>query len=278
VKARVAASRRESGGEAQQDVMPRWAEPLEVPECPPGWRTGPPDFVGIGAQRSGTSWWYRGIEAHPKVVRIKGQRKELHYFNRFWSGEVPDDFAETYHSLFPRPEGSINGEWTPRYMHDYWSVPLLREAAPEARVLAILRDPIERYRSGAERMVRLAEERGRPLRMIEITDAMYRSAYYTELRRVFELFPREQVLVLQFERCRTEPDSQMRATCEFLGLEPFAELPPQLVEERSPRAKPELPQRMRDELVARLSDDVRSLTELCPGIDPALWPNFAHLR
>ena len=123
---------------------PRWAEPIEVPECPPGWRTGPPDFVGIGAQRSGTSWWYRGIEAHPNVVRIKGQRKELHYFNRFWDGDVPPDFADRYASLFPRPEGKLSGEWTPRYMHDYWSLPLLREAAPDARILVILRDPVER--------------------------------------------------------------------------------------------------------------------------------------
>jgi len=256
---------------------PRWAEPLEVPECPEGWHVGPPDFVGIGAQRSGTSWWYRGIEAHPGVVRIKGQRKELHYFNRFWDGEVPPDFARTYASLFPRPPGTISGEWTPRYMHDYWSLPLLREAAPDARVLVILRDPVERYRSGAARMVRLAEETGRPLRMIEITDALWRSFYHEQLKRLFELYPRDQVLVLQFERCRTNPGGQMEATCRFLGLEPFDALPSQLVRERSPRDKPPLADRLRDELVARLSDDVRQLIELCPEIDPSLWPNFKHI-
>ncbi len=272
----MAASKRDSGRDAE-GVTPRWAEPLQVPKCPDGWHTGPPDFVGIGAQRSGTSWWYRGIESHPSVARIKGRRKELHYFNRFWNGEVPDDFAATYHSLFPRPEGSLSGEWTPRYMHDYWSVPLLREAAPDALVLVILRDPVERYRSGATRMVRLAEERGRPLRMVEITDAMWRSYYHEQLRRVLELFPASQVLVLQFERCRNEPRAEMDATCRFLDLEPFEQLPSQLVQERSPRHKPELPSRMRDELVARLTDDVRRLTELCPGIDPALWPNFRHL-
>ena len=256
---------------------PRWAEPLEVPECPEGWRVGPPDFVGIGAQRSGTSWWYRGIEAHPGVVRIKGQRKELHYFNRFWDGRVPPDFAQTYASLFPRPPGTISGEWTPRYMHDYWSLPLLREAAPDARVLVILRDPVERYRSGAARMVRLAEEAGRALRMIEITDALWRSFYHEQLKRLFELYPRDQVLVLQFERCRTDPAGQMEATCRFLGLEPFDELPSQLVRERSPRDKPPLADRLRDELVARLSDDVRQLIDLCPEIDPSLWPNFNHI-
>jgi hypothetical protein len=256
---------------------PRWAEPLEVPECPEGWRVGPPDFVGIGAQRSGTSWWYRGIEAHPGVVRIKGQRKELHYFNRFWDGEVPTDFARTYASLFPRPPGTISGEWTPRYMHDYWSLPLLREAAPDARVLVILRDPVERYRSGAARMVRLAEEAGRALRMIEITDALWRSFYHEQLKRLFELYPRDQALVLQFERCRTDPAGQMEATCRFLGLDPFDELPSQLVRERSPRDKPPLADRLRDELVARLSDDVRQLIDLCPEIDPSLWPNFNHI-
>lgn len=266
------------GSDAGAPPTPRWAQPVEVPECPSGWETGPPDFVGIGAQRSGTSWWYRGIEAHPGVARIKGRRKELHYFNRFWSGEVPDDFAERYAELFPRPPGVLCGEWTPRYMHDYWSVPLLREAAPGAKLLVILRDPVERYRSGATRMVRLAEEAGRPLRMIEITDALWRSYYHEQLRRVFELCPREQVLVLQFERCLADPSGQMDATCRFLGLEPFEELPEQLVRERSPRDKPPLPERMRSELVARLSDDVAQLAGLCPEIDLSLWPNFANLR
>jgi hypothetical protein len=261
----------------QTAPTPRWAEPIEVPECPEGWRTAAPDFVGIGAQRSGTSWWYRGIEAHPSVVRARGQRKELHYFNRFWSGEVPADFAETYASLFPRPPGAISGEWTPRYMHDHWSLPLLREAAPDARVLVILRDPVERYHSGAARMVRIAEESGRPLRMIEITDALWRSFYAEELGRLFELYPREQILVLQFERCRADPERQMVETCRFLGLEPFDELPAQLVRERPPREKPELPDRMRDELVHRLTGDVRRLAELCPEIDLSLWPSFAHL-
>jgi hypothetical protein len=277
VRARLSGSKGRADAVHREGAAPRWAQPIEVPECPEGWRTGPPDFVGIGAQRSGTSWWYRAIEAHPKVVRIKGQRKELHYFNRFWTGEVPTDFAQRYHSLFPRPDGMLSGEWTPRYMYDYWSLPLLREAAPEARILVILRDPVERYRSGAARMVRLAEERERPLRLVEIADAMWRSFYYEQLKRLFELYQRERVLVLQFERCRDDPARELERTCRFLGLEPFAELPGQLTRERSPRDKPPLPQRMREELIARLEEDVRRLAELCPEIDLDAWPNFERL-
>src|SRR5688500_8701659 len=74
------------------------------PPVPPDWHTGPPDFVGVGAQRSGSSWWYRvAVEAHPKVVRVEGRLKELHYFDRFWNAKVPSDFAQRYHSYFPRP-------------------------------------------------------------------------------------------------------------------------------------------------------------------------------
>ena len=83
--------------------------------------------------------------------------------------------------------------------------------------------------------------------------------------------------MLQFERCRADPAGQMEATCRFLGLEPFEELPDQLVRERSPREKPSLPERMRMELVERLSADVSRLAKLCPEIDLELWPNFSHL-
>jgi hypothetical protein len=248
-----------------------------VPPCPEGWRTGPPDFVGIGAQRAATSWWYRGLAAQPGVVRRKGQRKELHYFNRFWEGQVPDDLAAGYHSLFPRPEGKIVGEWTPRYMHDFWSPGLLRAAAPEAKLLVLLRDPIERYRSGVARAVRLADEEGSPIRLAQLADAVWRGFYYEQLRRVLDVFPREQLLVLQFERCRDDPLGEMARTCRFLGIEAREELPGVMTRERSPKEKPPLPDHMRAQLVTTLAPDVERLAGLCPELDLALWPNFAQL-
>jgi hypothetical protein len=255
----------------------RWAEPLKVPECPDGWSTGPPDFVGIGAQRAGTSWWYAGIEAHPQVVRVPKRRKELHYFNRFWDGEVPPDLASSYHSLFPRPPGSLAGEWTPRYMNDYWSLPLLHRAAPDTRLLVLLRDPVERYHSGLAFAVNRARRAGSPVRLAALGDALWRGFYAEQLRHVFRFFPREQVLVLQFERCRKEPLRQLRRTCDYLGIEPPDELPEEMTREREPQEKPPLSESMRGELVERLEVDVSALARLCPEIDLSLWPNFAHL-
>ncbi|MGI9019978.1 MAG: sulfotransferase domain-containing protein [Solirubrobacterales bacterium] len=266
---------RTQNAETRQPALPRWARPLEVPACPEGWHTGPPDFVGIGAQRSGTSWWYRGVEAHPQVAAIEGQAKELHYFNRFWQQEAQPGFAQEYASLFPRPESSIAGEWTPRYMLDFWTPPLLRKAAPGARLLVMLRDPVERYRSGVERAVRRSPG-GAPIDLGRVSDAVHRSLYAAQLRRVLDHFPREQLLVLQLERCHDDTLSQLARTWEFLGLEPLSEVPASMLERGGPREKPELPERWRSELVARLADDVRDLASLLGDeIDLNLWPNFA---
>lgn len=259
-------------------LMPRWMKPLEEPECPAGWHTAPPDFVGVGAQRSGTSWWYRLIERHPRVVRIEGQSKELHFFGRFWSGEVPEDLSDRYARFFPRPAGSISGEFTPRYMYDFWSLRLLRRAAPDARLLVLLRDPVERYRSGVARLIRRNADKGRPLDLMMFADGLHRGLYHQQLKRVFEVFPSERVLVQQYERCVADTPGQLAETCRFLGLEPFAELPaPAQTRERPPNPKPLLTEEMREDLVARLQDDVRRLVELCPQIDLSLWRNFGHL-
>jgi len=268
---------RKTASEPQGTELPRWARPLEFPDCPPGWSPGPPDFVGIGAQRSGTSWWYRGLERHPGIAAVEGRAKELHYFNRFWQGEPPPGFAAEYHRMFPRPDGQLAGEWTPRYMLDFWTPPLLREAAPGAKLLLMLRDPVERFRSGVERAIRRSPGR-RPIDLGRVSDAVHRSLYAAQLRRVLDHFPREQLLVLQFERCRDEPLAELNRTFAHLGLEPLGEPPDAIADQGASREKPELPGRWRAELVARLAADVRDLAALfADEIDLERWPDFADL-
>src|SRR5215212_10098967 len=170
--------------------------PLAVPECPPGWRTGAPDFVGVGAMRAGSTWWYRLITAHPDVVEVPGTRKELHFFDPYWHGGFDAEQADRYGRFFPRPQGSIVGEWTPRYMYDVWTPPMLAEAAPQARLLAILRDPLTRYRSHLGVHLQRVGKPG-PAGCAAAADALSRSLYEPQLRRVLRSFVREQLLVLQ---------------------------------------------------------------------------------
>ncbi len=150
--------------------------PPPPPACPAGWRTGPPDFVGVGAQRSGTTRWFDLIVAHPQVTAPLATRKELHYFDRFHSDAFTARDAMDYSEYFPRPEGTLTGEWSPSYLASPWAPAMLASAAPKTRLLVLLRDPVERYLSGLQRHHRVARARGEPLNATAPLDAFARFA------------------------------------------------------------------------------------------------------
>lgn len=238
--------------------------------------TGPPDFVGVGAQRSGTTWWFRMLLEHPSIRPARNRRKELHFFGWYGSRPMPPERVAEYHEMFPRKPGQIAGEWTPRYMVDPWSPRALRQAAPDAKILILLRDPIERFRSGTpHRMSRSPNGRHE----VGAVDAIERSRYAWQVRNVLGLFEREQILILQYERCRQDAVEQYRRTLRFLGVdEDF--LPEDVARPRgSTQAshKLELWPDMEAALKATFEPDVAELATLVPEIDLALWPNFAHL-
>ena len=125
--------------------------PIEPPPCPPGWEVGPPTFVGVGTQKSGTQWWSHHLFGHPDAVRPV--RKELHFFQHGWESPFGEQGITFYHRYFPQRPGIVTGEWTPRYVMDPWTPPRLRAAAPDARLLVLLRDPMSRLRSSIQHNV-----------------------------------------------------------------------------------------------------------------------------
>ncbi len=190
--------------------------PGAPPQLPEGWVTAPPDFVGIGAQKAGTSWWSALIHEHPDVHRTGDQPKELHFFDEYWERAFTLADAERYARYFPRPAtGGLAGEWTPGYIR-LLDAGLIRRAAPNARILVLLRDPLERYRSS---MAHTDDMSRAPLGRQDAMGAYQRGLYAQQLRRVFAAFPREQVLVLQYERCRDDPMGELARTFRFLGLD-----------------------------------------------------------
>jgi hypothetical protein len=237
--------------------------------------TGPPDFIGVGTQRSGTTWWFRTLLGHPQVRPPRGRRKELHFFDRFCAQELRDSDIAEYHELFPRKPGQIAGEWTPRYMHDFWTPRLLARAAPGAKLLIMLRDPIERFRSGVpHRLSRTPDARLEAA----TADAIERGRYATQLRRVLACHDESKLLILQYEKCVADPEGQYRRTLSFLGVD--AEHRHDGFETRrgttqAAKKKP-LWDDLMDGLRAALEPEVRALAGMAPEIDVSLWKNFAH--
>jgi len=238
--------------------------------------TGPPDFIGVGTQRSGTTWWFATLLQHPAIRPPRDRRKELHFFNRFCWREMRDADIARYHRRFPRRPGQLTGEWTPRYMHNFWTPRLIRRAAPEAKLLVMFRDPIERFRSGVPKETSVHPDR--PIEQI-IADAIERGRYAMQLQRLRAEHPSAQILVLQYERCVADPLGQYRRTLRFLGADPDHE--PKDVERprgrsQAARKKPLWPD-LTEALRAAMEPDVRRLSEIAPEVDLSLWPNFAHL-
>ena len=137
----------------------------------------PPDFVGIGVQKAGTTWWYQLLSSHPDVWSPEGMHKERHFFDRFGAEPFGPTAVDRYHGWFPRPPGTTTGEWTPDYFFFPWVAPLLTRAAPEARLLLLVRDPIDRFRSGLAHQKRM----GTPDSSSSVADAMERGFYHRAL-------------------------------------------------------------------------------------------------
>ena len=259
-----------------------------------------PDFIGVGALGSGTGWWHGLLLAHPAIRPPQGGRRALHHFDRFCATEMTDADVAAYHAHFARVEGTITGEWTGRYLFDPWTPPLLKRSAPDARLLVMLSDPIERYRAVfADRLAkREGDER------IYTADVVDRRSFAAQLARLHRFFAPEQILVLQYERCRRDGAGQYRRTLAFLGVQDTAFLPRRLQGRRASlgvavaRRLP-LPERTRRRLTERvaghpdpqptaplwpdleaalhtaLDPQVERLQAMVPELDVSLWPNFA---
>ena len=256
---------------------PKSATGKPRPEVPEGWTIGPPDFIGIGVQKAGTTWWWKLLEKHPDTV---GSIKETHEITRLGWRPMFDKDQESYHRYFPRPEGKIAGEWTPRYMTVPGAVDTMKAVAPNAKILVLLRDPVERYRSGVGQWQKRKERRGKRLNLwAGRKDAYARSFYGFTLQRYVEAFGRDQMLILQFEKCRENPAREYRKTLAFLGLRdwlPDEDVLGKPVNVSRKRPSPKALDEPAD-LVESLEDDVRLLLSFAPEIDLSLWPNFRHL-
>jgi hypothetical protein len=179
--------------------------------------SGAPDFVGVGTHLAGGLWWAELLGDHPLVHGPATGGWSQDFFSPFCARPMQDADVAAYHARFPRPGSGVVGEWSPRYLYDAWTLPLLRRAAPGAKLLVLLRDPVERYQSALS--YRLAEDR-RHGKWVTMTDVVHRGRYASQLRALHAFFAPEQVLVLQYEQCLAQPLAQYERTLAFLGVEP----------------------------------------------------------
>ena len=188
--------------------------PPEAPPAPAGMTTGPPDFVGIGVPKCGTTWWFSLIMAHPDIVVHNA--KELissigGLIRRLNTHGCTRADLDAYHQWFPRPPGKLTGEWTPNYVFQYQVPPLMKLAAPTAKMIVMLRDPIERYQSDISRHMNRQRHKMTQYRSMGTASIIDPRTLGGPTRSILEL------LILRFEACLEEPEAMLERTFAFLG-------------------------------------------------------------
>ncbi|MCC6409051.1 MAG: sulfotransferase, partial [Planctomycetes bacterium] len=258
-------------------------ERADLAPVPSGWRVGPPDFVAIGCGRAGSTWWWNLIEHHPAVVPNRLGQKELHYFAHFgWDGPDADAIA-TYREAFAAPEGAVCGDGTFNYLYHPLAIQHLWCAAPETKLFAILRNPVDRMVSNYDmflrrrlRWLRLDAERERVTRTFSLWDEAVTACRLADgFRAVLKRWPRERLLVLQYERCCQDPLGELARTYRFLGVdERFVPRDWQrpVNRERHELRAPDAAARVR--LAEQFEGDVDALCALLPELDRTLWRDF----
>ena len=201
-----------------------------------------PEFLIIGTQKGGTTFLYNILRRHPHFEAAV--EKEVHFFDttRFKLGE------HWYRTHFPPQQQKnghkvITGEASPYYLFYPLAARRVAETIPQAKLIALLRNPIDRAYSDYQHTVRQGyetlpfdealkheEERLRGEKEKILADETYRSTnhrrfsylsrgvYVDQLKEWHRYFDREQLLILKSEDFFDHPTETLRNVTHFLGL------------------------------------------------------------
>lgn len=201
-----------------------------------------PNFVVIGAQKAATTSLYLYLKAHPQVAMSSVKETDFFVEERSWSRG-----RQWYESLFDGAgTATAVGEASPTYTMFplFAGVPeRMAHVLPGARLIYLVRDPIERMRSAYVHALWEGTET-RPIATALTGHAPYvdHSRYAMQIEQYLRYFDRDRLLVLVAEDLRDDRRAAFRRVLEFIGVDPSWE-PPNLIDEyhqssgkRAPRA------------------------------------------
>jgi hypothetical protein len=183
-----------------------------------------PDFVVIGGMKCGTTALWQYLRDHPRIY-VPNRRKNLEYFTPEGSAQ---NTAEWYAACFEDAPATAQavGEISTEYSkHPFIPGVPARMAAvlPEARLIYLVRDPIERIVSHYLHQINAAQEtRTFNTAIREEPDNRYLaySRYYEQIEQFLDYYPAERILVLTSEELRADPAATLVSLCRFLGVDP----------------------------------------------------------
>jgi hypothetical protein len=180
-----------------------------------------PNFLIIGAGRSGTTSLYHYLRQHPAI--FMSPIKETNYYTD--ADQLLDSRAirsrTGYEQLFAEVNGQrAIGEATPRYLNAIAGIGRICDDLPGVRLIATLRQPADRcYSSYLQRFTNSRETRSAEEVLQPGNDLFEIGRYHPQLRRYFDVFPRERIKVILFDDLIARPQETVRSLYSFLGVD-----------------------------------------------------------
>ncbi len=171
-----------------------------------------PNFLIIGAQRSGTTWIHRCLMEHPEV--FAPAEKELDFFTLYY-----DRGLDYYSSFFRDAQGySAIGEVTPHYINRVKTAERIAACLPDVKLIAIFRNPVERafsfYSMFKDRYPNMDFRTA-----LEYDKALIGNGLYFDLvQNYLHFFDRKQFLFLLFDDLKKNNVEFIQSIFKFLGV------------------------------------------------------------
>ncbi|MBB2949206.1 hypothetical protein FB565_009011 [Actinoplanes lutulentus] len=201
-----------------------------------------PDFLIAGVPKAGTTALHAALVGHPELFlpsvkepkfflsdgpppTIGGPGDVQTYQEHIWR-------QDEYEALFdPAPDGALLGEATPFYLYDLKAHERIAKLTPDAKLIILLRDPVDRAHSnwthlwvaGLEEKADFleachAEQERKVAHWADFWHYIGLGLYGEQLQHLYQHFPREQVLLLRYRDLKDEPARTLDRVCSFLGV------------------------------------------------------------
>lgn len=173
-----------------------------------------PTFVGIGVPRAGTTWLHALLDGHPDVF-VPAKRKEIRFFDRHFERGIG-----WYEAFFAESKGrAAVGEISPQYFYSEQAPARIASTLPKASLLLMLRHPVDRAYSNYGFVVQRKRYRGTFEEFLATRPRATEMGFYAPaLRAYLDLFDRERILPLVFERTVGDGLDARAALASFLGV------------------------------------------------------------
>jgi hypothetical protein len=185
------------------------------------------DFIVIGAAKSGTTWLWKVLKNHPQC--FLPERKEINFFNI----ELQHPVGNRQNSNFNKPLAWYQnhfsnadpclkwGEVSPMYLCSETAPDAIFNYNPDIRLIALLRNPVERVYSDYHHKMRMGTIRKNEFEAVidRYPFIVERSMYGRLLKRYLDRFPRKNIKIILYDDLKIMPDQVVREIENFIGID-----------------------------------------------------------